>query len=238
MIHILKAADRKRDHLGGVHVCTTLVPCHDANFPPSGLAGITDAILLPGEIFVEPTPPPTARTVLTYVLEGVAERSTPLPWAPSHLTPGSSLIEPLTTGNSASLGGGRWHNPSPVEVSHLLRFWITRRSPARETKTPANPPPAPPDAHTPRLRACPSGGPNHGCRPQGMALWHTTLHHGQRWRRSLVAGHHAWINVTSGDVWCSGKLLTAGDAALTHDEPCLRLQAKRPAKVFVLEFDM
>ncbi len=155
---------------GGVHVCTTSVPCQDANFPSSILAGITDAILLPGETFVEPTPPPTANTVLTFVLEGVAEHLTPPPPARSHLTPGSSLMEPLAARDSASFGGDRWHNPSPVEVSHLLRFWIAGCGPARKTKTQAHHSPPLGDAYTPRWLACPSGGPDHLRSPPGIAL--------------------------------------------------------------------
>ncbi|WP_425509993.1 hypothetical protein [Verrucomicrobium spinosum] len=87
-------------------------------------------------------------------------------------------------------------------------------------------------AGLPQRRSRPSA------QPPRHSTVHATLHHGQRWRRSHGAGHHAWIKLTSGDVWCCGKLLAAGDAALAHDEPCLRLQAKRPAQVFVLDFKM
>lgn len=238
MIQILKAADRKHHHLGGAHICTTLVPSQDAAFPSPVLAGITDALLLPGESFDQPTPPSAAHTVLTFVLEGVAERSPPLPLAPSRLSAGSSQIEPLTNTGSDAPGADRWHNPSLDEASHLLRFWFSRCGSARQTKTRANTSSPVHDASTPRLLACPNGSPDHLRGPQGMALWHATLHHGQRWRRSLGAGHHAWVNVTSGEVWCCGKLLAAGDAALAHDQPCLRLQARRPAQLFVLEFDV
>lgn len=239
MIQILKAADRKRHHLGGVHVCTTLVPSRDGESLSSVLAGITDALLLPGESFEQPTPPPAAHTVLTFVLEGTAEHSAPLR-APSRLPAGSSQIEPLAAEGSGPAGGDRWFNPSPDEVSHLLRFWITRCGSAKEAKRRGNPSLAVQDQSdcTPRLLACPKGSPEHLRGPQGMALWHATMHHGQRWRRALGAGHHAWVNVTSGAVWCCGKLLAAGDTALAHDEPCLRLQARRPAQLFVLEFDV
>lgn len=237
MLQIVKAAERKHYHVGGVHVCTTLIPTRDAPFPAPILAGITDALLLPGESFEEPAPPPAAHTVLTFVLEGVAERSTPLR-APARLPAGSSQIEPLTVRGSAAPDTERWRNPSTDEVSHLLRFWITRCGSVKGAKTRANPSISAQYTNSPRLLVCPQGSPDHLRGPQGMALWHATLHHGQRWRRALGAGHHAWVNVTSGEVWCCGKLLAAGDAALAHGEPCLRLQARRPAQLFVLEFDV
>lgn len=239
MLHILKAAVRKRHHLGGVHICTTLVPSRVEDLPVPILAGITDALLLPGESFDQPAPPPAARTVLTFVLEGNAERSSPsLQPAPYRLPEGSIQIEPLATGGSAAAGADRWHNPSSDEVSHLLRFWITRCGSLPQTLMQAAAPVPAQHLNVPRLLACPEGSPNHLRCPQGMAWWHATLHHGQRWRRALRAGHHAWVNVTSGEVWCCGKLLAAGDAALAHGEPCLRLQARRPAQLFVLEFDV
>lgn len=237
MIQILKAADRKRHHLGGAHVCTTLIPSRQGEFRPQALAGITDALLLPGESFEEPTPPSAAHTVLTFMLEGVAEQSHSLS-NPVRLSAGSSQIEPWNAEASGSPGTGRWHNPSTDEVSHLLRFWITRRVSPKEAKTWTKPSISVQASNTPRLLACPLGSAEHLRGPQGMALWHATLHHGQRWRRALGAGHHTWVNVTSGEVWCCGKLLAAGDAALAHDEPSLRLQARRPAHLFVLEFEV
>ncbi|WP_038166868.1 hypothetical protein [Verrucomicrobium sp. BvORR106] len=237
MLQILKAADRLRHHLGGVHVCTTLIPKPELGSPPGVLVGITDAILMPGEYFEDSPPPPATHTVLTFMLEGIAQRS-PCQGSQSRLTPGSSQIEPSLDGNHPTGTAQRWHNPSPDKLSRLLQFWISRCPPAGKLKPTAQTAPLGNGVDGPRLLACPKGSATHLRAPLGMALWQATLHHGQRWRRTLGNGHHAWVTVTAGEVWCCGKLLSAGDAALAHEEPCLRLQARRPAQLFVLEFDV
>lgn len=234
MIKVYKASKRYQHHLGGAHVCSIKPePGSSARpHPRLNLAGITDEILLPGEPRIQVPAPAASTMLLTVVLAGQAEMGTSVNDSNHRLPAGTTLWQPVSRDGPAT----SWVNPSANEAGHLLRFWINGPH-----ELPIPPPqtflPSPCSKGMPQLLACPQGSPYHIKGPQGMSLWQLNLLHGQRWRRQPRPGQATWITLTSGEVWCCGKILTAGDTAVSSDEPSFRIHARRQSQIFVLEFE-
>src|SRR5512143_319782 len=156
--------------------------------------------------------------ILSYVLEGSLEHRDSL---------GNGSVIRSGEFQRMSAGTGVRHserNPSSTEPLHFLQIWLLPEhrglSPAYEQKA------FPESERRGRLRLVASPDRQDGSLEihQDVRLYASLLARGEKAVLDLVAGRHAWIQVTRGSARVNGTELEAGDGAAISKEPRVELE--------------
>jgi hypothetical protein len=167
--------------------------------------------------------------IVTWVLAGALEHRDSLG--------NGSVIRPGDA-QRMSAGTGVTHsevNPSAEEPVHLLQIWIL---PER-----AGLPPSYDQRHFAeaerrnrlRLVAARDGRDGAVTLHQDAAIHAALLDAGAEVERALAPGRHAWLQVARGAVDLNGVRLAAGDGAAASDEPRLRIAAREPCELLLID---
>jgi len=178
---------------------------------------INEDYISPGQGFG--THPHDNMEIVTVVLSGeLAHRDS---------TGGGSTIDPHVV-QRMTAGTGITHsefNPSAEQPTHLLQIWILPRAaglpPSYEEKR------LPPGDAQGRfqLLVSPDGEDGSLRIEQDVRLFRARLSAGESLEMSLHSGHHAWVQVTRGELSLNDVTLSAGDGAAVSDERKLAFRA-------------
>ena len=185
-----------------------------------------DDRLVPGAIW--PLHPHRDIEGITYVLEGTFEHADSL---------GNGGILPAGSIQRATLGSGMWHserNGSPTEPLRFIQLWIlpdtADLAPSVEQRvfTPAD--------RTDRLLrvAGPEGGDVVRVH-QDASVHVASLSPGTEARHALAGGRGAYVYLIRGEATLDDVEVSTGDAARVVEQPGLRIRARQPSELIVVD---
>ena len=230
MITIRKAEERGHFDFGWLNTYHTFSfdQYHDPNHMGfRSLRVINKDIVQPGHGF--PTHGHRDMEIVTYILEGALEHRDSMG--------NGSIIRPGDA-QRMSAGTGVRHseaNPSQDTPVHLLQIWILPNEqnlpPEYEEKKFSD------DEKRNKLRliVSPDGSDGSVKIHQDAKLYASLLDKGQEVVHILANGRGAWLQVAAGSVVLNDVALEQGDGAAITQESDLRIAAREPAEVLLLD---
>ncbi|MGH7858942.1 MAG: pirin family protein [Candidatus Binatia bacterium] len=167
--------------------------------------------------------------IVSYVLEGALEHKDSMGTS-SVIRPGE--VQRMTAGTGVAHSE---FNHSRTDVVHLLQIWILPEEkglpPSYEQRA------FPESERTDELRLVASGDGRDGSVRirQDVDLYACLLSSGVTLEHPLLAGRHAWLQVTRGSVSVNGEVLSAGDGAAISDEGSARISARERGEVLLFD---